>query len=356
MPDDPQLKSQRKPDAGTRVVPAGAVRFGDGSFPVLAGPGAVESEDQIVAAALDVRSAGGLVIRSATFLPPDIAASFTALDREGVLLLEHAATTAGIDASTFVFEPEQVDVVVPHVDILEVGPSRMADPRLLRAVGESRAVAIVHRGSGATVDDWVRSADTVIAAGGRAVLCERGSDGHDPRTSGTLDISAVAVVQNMTDIPVLVNPAPLVGSLELIAPLALAARSAGADGLMVAVHPNPEAAGFRSGGHLDPHAFIQLMEALGIPSLRDEIDRIDRQLLGLISRRLSHSVDIGLIKSERGTALHSPEREAELIAEAREDALSMGLDPDYAEEVMSVVLRYSKAAQAAAVADRQRHA
>jgi 3-deoxy-7-phosphoheptulonate synthase len=353
VPDDPQLKSQRKPDAGTHVVPAGVVRFGDGSFPVLAGPGAVESEEQIVASAGDVRSCGGLVLRSATFLPDDIAGRFTPLGREGVLLLEHAAGTVGIDAATFVFEPHQVDVVVPHVDILEVGPSRMGDTRLLRAVGESRAPAIIHRGAGATVDEWLQAAETVTLAGGRALLCERGSDGHDPRTSGTLDISAVAAVQNLTDVPVLVNPAPVTGSLELIAPLALAARSAGADGLMVAVHPEPHKAGFRAGGHLDPGAFAQLMEALGIPSLRDEIDRIDRQILSLISRRLARSVDIGLIKTERGAALHSPDREAELITEVRADAEAVGMDPDYAEEVMTVILKHSRAAQTAAVDRRE---
>ncbi|MCB1247691.1 MAG: bifunctional 3-deoxy-7-phosphoheptulonate synthase/chorismate mutase type II [Acidimicrobiia bacterium] len=349
MPRDPQLKSQRKPDVGTLTVAAGVVRFGDGSFPVLAGPGAVESEPQIVGAARQIRDAGGLVIRSATYLPPDIAGSFSPLGREGVLLLEHAASAVGIAASTFVFEPSEVATVVSHTDLIEIGPSRMRSSDVLSEAGRTGTTVIVHRGSEATVDDWVAAATTVTNAGGRVVLCDRGSEGHDPRTSGTVDISAVAVVQRLTDLPVLVNPAPLAGSLDLIAPLALAARSAGADGLMVAVHPHPDAARFRLGGHLDPAAFAELMEALGIPSLRDEIDRIDREILNLVARRLANSVDIGLIKAERGVPLHAPDREEELVADARADARAIGLDPDYAEDIMRVILDHSKRAQAAAV-------
>jgi len=228
----------------------------------------------------------------------------------------------------------------------------MSHPDLLKAAGEAGAAVIVHRRAGATVDEWLAAARTVEAAGGRPILCERGSEGHDPRTSGTLDISAVAVVQGLTDLPVLVNPAPLVGSLELIAPLGLAARSAGADGLMVAVHPDPGSAQFRAGGHLDPDAFAAMMEALGIPSMRDEIDQIDRQLFELIARRLANSVEIGLMKADRGVQLHSPDREAELIDEVRRDASANGLAPDYAEELMRVILKHSKDAQAAAVERR----
>ncbi len=345
---DQQLKSTRKPDLGTRIVPAADMRFGDGSFPVLAGPGAVESREQIVAAALAISESGGLVIRSATFLPPDVAGDFAPLGLEGVLLLEHAATSAGIASSTFVFDAHEAITAAAHVDILEIGPSRMADDTLLRAVGEVAKPVIVHRGAESTIDEWLGAAAAVAGAGGDVILCERGSQGHDPRTSGTLDISAVAVVQHLADHPVLVNPAPIVGSLELIRPLALAARIAGADGLMVAVHPEPDRAQFRAGGHLDADGFAALMEALGIPSLRDEIDRIDRELLKLVARRLRNSVEIGLIKDSRGEPMHSPEREQELIDEVRADAVAAGLDPEYMDAVMRVILDYSKAAQSSA--------
>jgi 3-deoxy-7-phosphoheptulonate synthase len=346
MPDnEPQLKSHRRPGVETTVVAAADVRFGDGAFPVLAGPAAVESEEQIMASAFAVSNAGGLVLRSATYLPDDIAGPVTPLAEEGLWLLEHASGATGLATSTFVFESGQVDPAAEHVDILEIGPSRMGDQGLLSAVGMTGLPVIVHRGATATVDEWLTAADAVLSGGAPVILCERGSDGFDPRTSGTVDISAVAVVQRLSHLPILVNPAPTVGSLELIGPLALAARVAGADGLMIAVHPDPEAAGFRSGGHLDFDGFAILMESLGIPSLRDEIDRVDRELLKLIARRLNSSVGIGQIKASRGLPMESPSREAELIDEARVDAEAIGLDPDYIEDIMRVVLKHSKAAQ-----------
>lgn len=342
---EPYLKSHRKPGVETRVVRVGDTKFGDGSFPVLAGPAAVESEEQIVATAAAVSAAGGLVLRSAAFLPEHLAGDFTPLGARALWLLEHASLTTGLATATFVFETDQVALAANHVDLLEIGPSRMGDVPLLEAAGSSGRPVVVHRGPDSTVDDWLGAADSVRAAGSEVMLCERGSEGHDPRTAGTLDISAVAVVQQLSDYPVLVNPAPLVGSLDLIAPLALAARGAGADGLMVAAHPAPTEAQFRAGGHLDLASFAELMDRLGIPSLRDDIDRIDRELLKLIFRRLSNSIDIGRMKTARGLPLESPDREAELIDEARADAAEIGLDPDYIEDVMQVVLRHSKAAQ-----------
>jgi len=339
----------------TRIVPVGDTRFGDGSFPVLAGPAAVESEQQIMKTAEAVSEAGGLVLRSATYLPENLAGDFVPLGAEGLWLLEHASRATGLATATFVFAPVQASIAANHVDLLEVGPSRMADTDLLTAAGSAGRPVVVHRGPNATVDEWLEAASIVSDAGGDVLLCERGSEGHDPRTAGTLDISAVAVVQQMSDHPVLVNPAPLVGSLDLIGPLALAARIAGGDGLMVAVHPAPTEARFRMGGHLDLDAFASLMDQLGIPSLRDDIDRIDRELLKLISRRLANSVEIGKLKAAKNLALESPARESELIDEARADAVQVGLDPDYIEEVMRVVLRHSKLAQAVATAKRDRH-
>lgn len=342
---EPLLKSHRKPGVETTVVAAADVRFGDGGFPVLAGPGAVESEQQIMATASAVSMAGGMVLRSATYLPDDLAGPNTPLGKEGLWLLEHASRATGLATSTFVFDPEQVAPAAEHVDILEIGPSRMRDTILLETAGRCELPVIVHRGAAATVDEWLVAADHVLSGGAPVILCERGSDGFDPRTSGTVDISAVTVVQKMSHLPVLVNPAPRIGSLELIGPLALAARVAGADGLMVAVHPDPESAGFRVGGHLDFATFSALMESLGIPSLRDEIDRIDRELVKLIARRLKSSVEIGQIKASQGLPMVSPSREDELVAEARDDAEAIGLDPDYIEDVMRVVLKHSKQAQ-----------
>ena len=205
---------------------------------------------------------------------------------------------------------------------------------------------ILHRGPSATIDEWLMAAEYILAAGNDdVVLCERGSRGFDPRTTETLDISAVPIVQRLSHLPVIVDPDPSACDPDLLAPLALAARSVGADGLMLPVHHDPGNSQAGNGNQLDPSAFMELMERLGIPSLRDEIDRVDRELIKMLDRRLRSSVEIARIKAGKGLAIRSPQREAELLAEVRADAESLDMDPDYAQELMEVVLRHSRAAQ-----------
>ena len=148
------------------------------------------------------------------------------------------------------------------------------------------------------------------------------------------------------------HPAPIVGDRDLVFPLALAGRSVGADGLLVSVHPDPANALSGNGSQLDPAGLMALMDSLGIPSLRDEIDRIDRQLVKLVARRLHSSVEIARIKDKTGLAMRSPDREEELIQEAREDATLEGIDPGYVEELMRLVLEHSRAAQQRAIGER----
>ena len=350
MGDKPILKSHRRPDIETTVVAVETVKFGDGSYPVLAGPAAVESEDQILAAALAVAEAGGSVLRAGTALAGSSPYEYQGVGPDSVWMLEHAAREAGLPVSTEVLEPNHVALVIDHVDILEIGPDNMQNFVLLREVGGTDRAVIVHRAPAATIDEWLLAAEYVLDAGNeQVVLCERGSRGFDPRTSDTLDISAVPAVQRLSHLPVVVDPTA--GDAELIAPLALAARSAGADGLLVPVHPDPANAQAGNGSHLDPTQFAVLMETLGIPSMRDEIDRIDRQLVKLLAARLNSSVEIARIKADRGLEIYSPDREAELIGEARDDAETLGVDPAYAEELMKVVLHHSRAAQRLALGD-----
>ena len=350
MPEQPVLKSHRRPGIETTVVSVGTVKFGDGSYPVIAGPIAVESEDQIVEAARIVAENGGSILRAGTYLAGSSPYAYRGLGSEALWMLEHAGRESRLPVSTEVLEPDHIDFVAEHVDIIEVGPDNMQNFVLLRAVGGTKRPIIIHRASAATIDEWLLAAEYVLDAGNDdVILCERGSRGFDPRTTDTIDISAIPTVQRMSHLPVIVDPSPTAGHPELIQPLALAARSAGADGLVVPFHPDPAGALAGNGSHLDPERFTALMEALGIPSLRDEIDRIDRQVIRLLGRRLRNSVDIARIKAVRDLALRSPEREAELIAEMREEAAAVGMDPDYADELMNVVLRHSRAAQAKAV-------
>ncbi len=344
MTDPPILKSHRRPDIETTVVAVGSVKFGDGSYPVLAGPAAVESEAQINEVAQAVADAGGSVLRAGTFLAGGSPYEYKGVGADAVWMLELAGRSAGLPVSTVVLEPAHVTVAAEHLDILEIGPDNMQNFVLLREVGATERAVIVHRAPAATIDEWLLAAEYVLDAGNeRVVLCERGSRGFDPRTTDTLDISAVPAVQRLSHLPVVVDPTH--GDAELLPPLALAARSAGADGLMVPVHPDPANASAGNGSHLDPSQFAALMEALGIPSLRDEIDRIDRQLVKLLAARQASSVEIARRKADRDLEIYAPDREEELIAEARDDADALGIDPDYAQEVMELVLRHSKAAQ-----------
>ena len=184
---------------------------------------------------------------------------------------------------------------------------------------------------------------------GNVVLCERGSRGFDPRTSDTIDISAVPVVQRLSHLPVVIDPSPANGDADILAPLALAGRSVGADGLIVASHVDPGASRAGNGSQLDLDAFARLMDQLGIPSLRDEIDRVDRELIKLIARRLHSSVEIAKIKAAKGLDMRSPDREAELIEEAVRDGESFGVGRAYIEQLMTTVLDHSRDAQQRAV-------
>jgi len=349
---EPILKSSRRPDVETTIVDVGDVRFGDGSYPVIAGPIAVEDEAQMETVGAAAAEAGAAVLRAGTFRAETSPYAFKGLGEEGLWLLAKAGHEAGLPTMTEVLEPGHVELVADHVDMLEVGPDNMQNFVLLRAAGSSGKPVLVHRGASATIDEWLMAAEYVLNEENECVvLCERGSRTFDPRTSETIDISAIPVVQRLSHLPVVIDPAPIAGVADILQPLALAGRGAGADGLIVAVHPEPGAALSGNGNQLDLAGFAKLMDALGIPMLRDEIDRIDRHLIRLVAERLQSSVDIARIKAGRGIALRSPLREAELMEESREDAVSHGVDPDYIEALMSLVLDYTRAAQRSAVGE-----
>lgn len=352
QPKEPILKSHRRPNVDTTVVAVGNVRFGDGSYPVVAGPAVVESEEQIAATAALVAEGGGALLRAGTYRAGASPYGFRGLEEEGLWLLEKAGHEAGLPTITEVLEAGHLPLITDHVNMIEIGPDNMQNYVLLKDAGRTMLPVLLHRGPSATVDEWLMSAEYILNEGNdQVVLCERGSRTFDPRTNETLDISAVPVMQRLTHLPVIVEPGNGTGGLDLLKPLALAGRSVGADGLAVSVHPEPEEARVGNGNQLDPSAFLELMGVLGIPLLRDEIDRVDRQLVELVARRLRGSVEIAKIKATRGVAMRSPDREAELIEDAREDAASLGVDPEYVEELFTVVLEHSRRAQQAALKD-----
>ncbi len=346
MSPDPTLKSHRKPDIETTVVDVGAVRFGDGSYPVIAGPCSIEDEEQMMAAAAMAKEGGASMLRGGAFKPRTSPYSFQGLGEEGLWLLEHAGHETGLPTVTEVMQPEDVDMVAQHADMLQVGARNMQNFSLLKAVGQSAKPVLLKRGPSATIDEWLLAAEYVLHEGNQSiVLCERGIRTFETRTRNTLDISAVPVVQSLSHLPVIVDPSHATGERSLIIPMALAGRAAGADGLMVEIHPRPDEALSDASQQLDREHFLKLMQALGVPALRDDIDRIDRELISLVALRMERSIQIGRMKIQDGLPLRSPDREAELVADARADAERWGVDPDYGAELMELILRYSRQAQ-----------
>ena len=346
----PVLKSHRRPDVETTVVAVGNVRFGDGSYPVIAGPAAVETEEQVIKTALSLAESGASMLRAGTYRAETSPYSFRGLGREGLRHLQKAGFESGLPTLTEVIEPGHVELAADHADMLEIGPDNMQNFVLLKDAGKTMKPVMLHRGPSATVDEWLMAAEYILAEGNdNVVLCERGSRGFDPRTSDTIDISAVPVVQRLSHLPVVIDPASIKGDADILAPLALAGRSVGADGLIVAAHVEPAASLAGNGSQLDLGEFARLMDKLGIPSLRDEIDRVDRELIKLIARRLHSSVEIAKIKAVKELPMRSPEREKELIEEAVEDAAALGVGRDYIEKLMNVVLDHSRAAQRDAI-------
>jgi 3-deoxy-7-phosphoheptulonate synthase len=350
MSDRPILKSHRRPEVETSIIAVGNVRFGDGSYPVIAGPIAVENEEQILATALSLAESGASMLRSGTFRAEHSPYAFKGMGQEGLWLLEKAGHAAELPTVTEVIEPGHVEMIADHADMIEIGPDNMQNFVLLRDAGKTKRPVLLHRGPSATIDEWLMAAEYILNEGNeKVVLCERGSRGFDPRTSDTIDISAVPVVQRLSHLPVVIDPAPATGGADILAPLALAGRSVGADGLIVASHLNPSASLAGNGSQLDLDEFARLMDQLGIPSLRDEIDRVDRELIKLIARRLHSSVEIAKIKATKGLDMRSPDREAELIEEAVRDGMAFGVGREYIEALMTTVLDHSREAQQRAV-------
>ncbi|MDJ0953468.1 MAG: 3-deoxy-7-phosphoheptulonate synthase [Acidimicrobiia bacterium] len=346
MSNKPILKSHRRPDVETSIIAVGNVRFGDGSYPVIAGPAAVESEEQIITTAMSLAESGASMLRSGTYRAENSPYTFKGLGQEGLWHLEKAGFEAGLPTVTEVIEPGHVELAADHADMLEIGPDNMQNFVLLRDAGKTMKPVMLHRGPSATIDEWLMAAEYILAEGNNSVvLCERGSRGFDPRTSDTIDISAIPVVQRLSHLPVVIDPAPANGEADILAPLALAGRSVGADGLVVASHLDPSSSRAGNGSQLDLDEFARLMDQLGIPSLRDEIDRVDRELIKLVARRLHSSVEIAKIKQVKGLEMRSPDREAELIEEAVVDGAALGVDRDYIEDLMTTVLEHSRAAQ-----------
>src|SRR5205823_594488 len=261
---------ERRPQ-GTCVELAPGLALGARPFVVMAGPCAVEDERQIREAAAAVAQAGCPVLRGGAFKPRTSPYTFQGLGAAGVRLLADAANRHGLAAVTEILDPADL----PHfegVALLQVGARNMQNFALLKALGQVRRPVLLKRGFSATIDEWLLAAEYLLAGGNdQVILCERGIRTFETATRNTPDLSAVALVKRRTHLPVVVDPSHATGARELVLPLSLAAAAAGADGLLVEVHPRPEEALCDGAQALSPAGLFELMRAL--PGVLGAVDR-----------------------------------------------------------------------------------
>lgn len=216
---------------------------GDMDVAVMAGPCAVENEEQIESTAALVAASGARVLRGGAFKPRSSPYSFQGSGVEGLKLLRQAADRHGLAVVTEVMTIEQIELVSEFADLLQVGARNMQNYPLLTALGHSGKPVLLKRGLAATIQEWLMSAEYILAEGNpNVILCERGIRTFETATRNTLDISAVPVIKHLSHLPIVVDPSHGVGSRRFVAPMARAAVAAGADGIMIEIHPNPDKA------------------------------------------------------------------------------------------------------------------
>jgi 3-deoxy-7-phosphoheptulonate synthase len=225
------------------VVRAGSLTIGGGNLGVIAGPCSVESEEQIVATAKAVKAAGATALRGGAFKPRTSPYSFQGMKEKGLQLLATARAETGLAVVTEVVAAEDIDVVVEYADVLQIGARNMQNYRLLEAVGRTHRAVLLKRGPSATVEELLLAAEYILDAGNQQVmLCERGIRTFEAHTRFTLPLATVPYLHAKTHLPVVVDPSHGTGHTPLVPALARAAIAAGADGLILEVHPNPEKA------------------------------------------------------------------------------------------------------------------
>jgi 3-deoxy-7-phosphoheptulonate synthase len=259
----PYKLASRNFNPGGTVVKAGGVSIGGDRVVVMAGPCSVESREQIDCVAELVARAGARVIRGGAFKPRSSPYSFQGLGAEGLQLLRAAADRNGLIVVSEVMDQTQIPLVAEYSDILQVGARNMQNFNLLRELGKLRKPVLLKRGIAATIEELLLSAEYIMAGGNYdVILCERGIRTFETYTRNTMDISAIPVVKKLSHLPMMADPSHGTGRRDKVAPMARAAVAAGADGLLIEVHPDPDRALSDGAQSLRPEQFEELMQQL----------------------------------------------------------------------------------------------
>jgi 3-deoxy-7-phosphoheptulonate synthase len=247
----------------TIVTIAPGVSFGGPDIVIVAGPCSVESEDQIVAAARAVQTAGATALRGGAFKPRSSPYAFQGLGKRGLELLALARTETGLPIVTEALDEEGAHLVAEYADCIQIGARNMQNYSLLRAVGRMSKPVLLKRGMAATITDLLLSAEYILAEGNtQVVLCERGIRSFDTMTRNLFDVTAIPIVQRLSHLPMIADPSHGTGLRDKVIPMARAAVAAGADGILVEVHPTPDRALSDGGQSLYPDQFARLVTEL----------------------------------------------------------------------------------------------
>ncbi len=225
------------------IVEANGVAIGGNEIVVMAGPCAVESEEQLLATAQAVKAAGATVLRGGAFKPRTSPYQFRGLGENGLKILAQAGKETQMPIITEVMSPDHVDLVAKYTDILQIGARNMQNFVLLDEVGKTKKPVLLKRGLSSSIQEWLLAAEYVLAQGNeQVILCERGIRTFETHTRNTMDISSIPIIEKVSHLPIIADPSHATGKWYLVPPLALAAVAAGADGLLIEVHPNPDLA------------------------------------------------------------------------------------------------------------------
>ena len=246
------------------IIELNGVKIGAEKIVVMAGPCAVESEGQVKLIAESIKAAGADVLRGGAYKPRTSPYAFQGMEEEGLKLLAEAREKTGLCIVTEVVNPQCVPLVEKYADILQVGARNMQNFHLLRELGKTRKPVLLKRGLSATIEEWLMAAEYLMSGGNyNVILCERGIRTFETYTRNTLDLSAIPIVKGLSHLPVIVDPSHGTGQRRLVSSMCKAAIAAGADGLMIEVHPDPERALCDGPQSLNPIQFKELMVELG---------------------------------------------------------------------------------------------
>lgn len=254
------VKSEERQKTRVKV---GDVEIGGKKIAVIAGPCSVESREQLMEAAREVKAAGASMLRGGAFKPRTLPYSFQGLGEEGLKILAEAREEYGLPIVTEVMSPEKVGLVEKYADVLQIGARNIQNYPLLKRVGKAEKPVLLKRGLASTIEEWLSAAEYILDGGNEnVILCERGIRAYQKLTRFTLDITAVPLLKEVSHLPVVVDPSHGTGYRSLVAPMARAAVAAGADGLLIEVHPRPEEAKSDGAQSLTPEGFRSLMRGL----------------------------------------------------------------------------------------------